>query len=721
MSDVVLLWHMHQPYYVDPVTSTAMMPWVRLHAAKGYLDMIDVVRRFPGVRANFNFTPVLVRQIHELANRQVNDLWETWSRKDPDALEDTEKSRLLEDFFKINWKTHIEPNPRYLELLEQRGRDYNLSSLKESIHHFTRQDYLDLQVWYNLAWCGFSAFQRWPELAALKTKGHGFTSEEKHRVLDIHQEILGLVLKLYREAQDDGQIELTTTPYFHPIMPLVYDTDFAKRCMPWATLPPRFQAPGDVRRHLLEAQKLHTETFGKPARGLWPSEGSVAPELLPLFKEAGIEYFCTDEDVLFNSLRNDPAWQGHDIDHLELFQPWTCSYGDTSLKALFRERPLSDFIGFNAANNTPEAGSDHLLHHLEHLASVAKSPNAVVCLALDGENAWEAFQDGGEGFLSLLYQKLQNSAAVKTQRLGDVFDQAEPVARTTTLHTGSWIAANFDIWIGDPEENKGWEWLGKTRAFLTDYLAKNQVPEDKADAAWFEIFAAEGSDWFWWYGPDFQIDTDFLFDSLFRQHLKNTYLVLGVEPPSYLDAPIRQRGLKITYTTPFDIIAPVIDGRNNGFFDWHGAGFLDMLRQHTAMFQSDRIGKQLRFGFDEKTFYLRFDYQRPPGELLIPFTKPESRRIRVAQTPEGRYTALLETSTNGVDFTATGTEVRIAHDERIELSVPLEALGFHGQSEACSFLVQILQNGIELERAPERGLIEFEGPSNVFKLRHWLV
>lgn len=719
MLNTVLLWHMHQPYYVNPLTQTAMMPWVRLHSVKGYLDMIDTARRYPGLRTNFNFTPVLVLQILELAERRVTDLWEEWSRKDPADLTDEEKARILENFFKINWDTCIFPYPRYKQLLEIRGRQYDLDSLPESIHHFTDQDYRDLQTWYNLAWCGFSACNRYPELKDYKNKGAHFTEEEKHRVLDIHQEILTYILQQYREAQDQGVVEITTTPFFHPIMPVVYDTDFAHRCMPWATLPQRFSAPEDVLAHLRLAQEQHERVFGRKARGLWPSEGSVCPEILPFLREVGIEYFCTDEGVLFNSLNQDPAWMHQNVDHLELFQAWSSEYEGARVKAMFRERPLSDFVGFNAARNSAEDASGHLLHHLEHLADVVNKPHGSVLLALDGENAWEAFPDGGEAFLARFYEKLLASPKLTTRRLGDYLDEVHDPPLITRMHSGSWINSDFDIWIGDPEENQGWEWIAKTRDFLTAQLATHSYPQETVDRAWREIYAAEGSDWFWWYGPDFQTDCDFLFDELFRTHLQNVYRILGAEPPKYLEVPICLHGSGMVSVAPSDYIHPRLDGGQESYYDWLGAGNFDIQRQQTAMFQADRIGRQIYYGFSETHYFFRLDTEGlAPQKLVLSFHEPVAARL-IVDTRENK--GWLETSTDGVDFQRDESAVAFRTSEGIVLSVPMEKLGWQGKGEQAGFMVQLLENDIEKERYPERGLIEFSAPSPQFKLQNWFI
>ncbi|MDE1171947.1 MAG: glycoside hydrolase family 57 protein [Verrucomicrobium sp.] len=717
--NVVLLWHMHQPYYVNPMTRVAMMPWVRLHAVKGYLDMIDLLQPHPEVKVNFNFAPVLVKQIEEFVRGEVTDLWEEWSRKPAEALEDEEKRRILENFFKINWENLIHPYPRYAELLQKRGTNWNDQTLGSALQVYTAQDYRDLQTWYNLSWCGFSAERRFPLLKELKKQGGNFTEEQKNAVLDIHREILALILPLYRQAAEEGRIEITTTPFFHPILPLVYDTNLARRCMPHVTLPPAFSAPEDAAAQLRLAQEQHARVFGKPARGLWPSEGSIAPEIVPLLQQNGIEYFCTDEGNLFRSLDQDPAWRGKRVDHLELFQGWRILHDGAQVSALFRERPLSDFIGFNAAKSGAVPAADYLIHNLEHLASIRTAPHHVALLALDGENAWEAFPDGGEEFLTRFYRGLHDSGSLKTLRLGDYFDAHPPQVEITRLHTGSWINSDFDIWIGDPEENKGWDWLGRTRAFLVHALSQKHFPIEKVEAAWWEIYAAEGSDWFWWYGPDFTTDCDFLFDDLFRTHLQNVYRILGAEPPAYLSVPICLPSGPIPYSQPRLPIHPSLSGGLGGFYDWVGAGVLDLERQQTAMFQSDRIGQKLYYGFDEEFFYLRLDLRAKPDRVVLHFVNPTEVRITAEAGREGGRAEIPQ---------GDGTFADLVLPEKIEarwrdflvIAVPRAILNFSPAAD-IGFHVDIMEGEIVRERYPERGLIEFPAPTLEFAAAQWFI
>ena len=718
--NVVILWHMHQPYYVNPLTKVAKMPWVRLHAAKGYLDMIDLVTAEPDLRVSFNFSPVLVRQILELVSGEVQDEWENLSRKPARDLDGNDRRQLLENFFKINWETLVRTMPRYNELLNKRGSHYSPAHFESVARTFTDTDFRDLQTLYNLQWSGFSAARRFPILKELRAKGRDFTEEEKNAVLDAHREILALVLGEYRAASDRGQIELTTTPFFHPIMPLVYDTNIARRCQPNHPLPSQFTAPEDVRAHLRLAQEQHLEVFGAKARGLWPSEGSVSPEIVPLMVETGFDYFCSDEGNLFQSLKQDPAWSHKNIDHVELFQGWRIHGGGASIQALFRERPLSDFIGFDAARNETSRAVEHLIDHLRNIAQVAPAGRGVTPLILDGENAWEAFPDSGEAFLTAFYRALVQTPGLETRRICDYFDAYPAQAETSHLHSGSWIRSDFDVWIGDPEENKAWEWLKETRHFLVERIARIGVPDDQVRAAWWEIYAAEGSDWFWWYGPDFTIDTDYLFDELFRLHLQNVYRILGIDPPAHLDVAICVAGADIGYTRPNRLIEPKVTRPTENFFDWLGAGELDLNRQQTAMFQGDRIGRKLYFGFGAQAFHLRLDLGRQPGEIGIRFLLP--RPMRLTLKPAGnRLEAHFETSDDGVTFiTAPSGGVAAHWGHSLLVSVPCPLLEIEPGHE-FAFFVQIFEGGLQRERYPERGAIEMTAPGRDFDAEHWFV
>ena len=701
---------MHQPYYVNSTTRLAMMPWVRLHAVKGYLDMVSVLAEFPGVHVNFNLTPVLMLQIEELAQGTVRDLWLEWSRKPAAELGQNERLAIQEHFFKIHHDHLLRPFPRYAELLNKRGPGFYRDKALAELGEWSDADFRDLQTWYNLAWCGFTAERMYPEIAELKRKGRDFTEAEKNRVLDIHMEILARIAPLYAEAEARGQAELTTTPFFHPILPMVYDTEIAERCMPGRARPVRFHWPQDALAQLQLAVEQHTRMFGKAPRGLWPSEGSIAPELVPLMREAGIEYFCSDEENLFNSLRR----AGDHADHIELFQGWRVESGGSSINAIFREKPLSDFVGFMAWRNDSRQSAEHLLTHFRHLADQLPRDTGLIPIILDGENCWEQFRDGGEAFLRSLYGGLENDRGLTSCTVEDYLRRCPPKRTITTLHSGSWIRSDFDIWIGDEEENRGWDLLGQTRSYLEEKLSLLE-PATRA-AALREIYAAEGSDWFWWYGPDFTTECDVLFDDLFRQHLKIVYALCGDMPPAALDRPIIGTSTPPLYKRPSGLISPAVNGNDISFFEWLGSGSYIAGSEQGAMFRDDRYVQSLQYGCDESSLYLRVDLRRwGQFKLALTFHHPANALV---------VSPVLSHSLRGpLTLIESGRECGIgqfAASEIVEVAIPFVDLGV-APGGLVQFQMKLYHNGIERECYPESAPIDLRAPDVDSRLAQWRV
>ncbi|MBH0193185.1 MAG: glycoside hydrolase, partial [Nitrospira sp.] len=515
---VCFVWHMHQPYYTDPVAGSASMPWVRLHATKAYYDMAYLLEQFPAVHATFNFTPSLLLQLQEIGTGAVRDLFLEHAQRPAADLTDEEQAFLIRHFFSANWATMVRPYPRYHELLVKRGLDIQGQDLNGLAERFSVQDFLDLQVWHNLAWFGYGAVARYPRLAALRNKNRGFTEEEKQEILALQLATMREVVPLYRQLVERGQIELTTTPFFHPILPLVIDTDLTRRARPDLPLPARFHAPEDAEAQLRLAVDFHSRTFGRAPAGLWPSEGSVCPELLPLVHSTGLRWLATDEGILARSMELEGRpWNRQG----SLYRFYRAGLSGQELTMLFRDREISDAFGFVYHKTTPESAAEDVLRRLRNIVRETAQDEIVIGVILDGENPWEHYHDGGERFLSLLYSTFsqrtldqEHSVAVQSTTVSEAMTAAPPLQHLSCLHSGSWINTDYKIWIGHEEDNRGWDVLGHTRARLAA-LAPN-LPPDRARAAWNELYAAEGSDWFWWYGDDFETDFKPEFDRLFR-------------------------------------------------------------------------------------------------------------------------------------------------------------------------------------------------------------
>ena len=720
---VAFLWHMHQPYYVDPIRGAALMPWVRLHATKGYLDMIWLVDQFPEFRCTFNVTPVLLKQIQQLANDEVRDLWHELAVPAPETLTTAQKASLLEHFFKANVDHMVKPFTGYWTLLQKRGLRAAKINLEHVATNFSDQELRDLQVWFNLTWFGYAAEQLYPAISELKRKGRGFTEEDKRTVFEHQHAVLRTVLDRYRTVAARGQIELSTTPFFHPIMPLVYNTEFASRCMPGRNLPPAFAHPEDVRAQLKLARDLHTQIFGAPPNGTWPSEGSVCPELVPILEELGYQWFATDEEILWRTLAL--VRPGQTADRASLFQGCRAKFGEASACVAFRDRGLSDFIGFTAARNQPQRAAESLLSQIEEIARNAPGSDPLCSVILDGENAWENFPDGGQAFLRALYEGLTSRAAIRSTTFHDYFTAHPPSAILSTLHTGSWIRADFDIWIGDPEENRGWELLGQTRDFLQRMADRRDITPEQYQKALWEIYAAEGSDWFWWYGGDFVTENDVIFDELFRTHLQNVYRICGVPLPEVLKTNICRSEIAQETQRPTDLITPTLDGLITSFYEWTGAGVYVAGRNLVAMYQSERGIDAIYFGSDLNNFYLRIDFRKGvdlprQAALRVHFVDPNRRTLVVPKLARAVTHAELWSTPPDGERQKLSDIASIRFDRIFELGIPLTDLGWKPR-EAVAFFVQLLDQDVELERHPDMGTLNLTVPDELFAAENWWV
>jgi alpha-amylase/alpha-mannosidase (GH57 family) len=506
---------MHQPYYKNLLTQEAGMPWVRLHGTKDYLDMVEILAKYPLIHQTFNLVPSLLEQIEDYTNRTLKDRFLELSFKPAKELTGQEKDFILKNFFSISKEGVISVHPRYYELYLK-----NLSG-----KDFTEQDYLDLQLWFNLAWID-PYFRAAPELKNIIEKARFFSEEDKRVVLDKQIEILENIIPVYKKFMASGQIEITTTPYYHPILPLLYNTNIAKEANPRTVLPKvKFAYPEDAKAQIEEAVKFHENKFGSSPSGMWPSEESVSEHILPLLIQAGLDWIVADEAILFKSLKKKKR------DTKLLYQPHLLAREEGNLNIVFRDRNLSDIIGFVYYSWKAESAVADLMKHLENIALAFKGEDILVTIAMDGENAWEYYPNDGHDFLELLYQRLSESQVIKTTTISEYLKKFPPRSQIKRLAAGSWIYAEFGKWIGNPYKVRAWEVLAEARQELDDPELKIQGPQ--RELALKQIYIAEGSDWFWWYGEDHDD-----FDKLFRLHLSNFYTIIGKDIPDYLKRPL---------------------------------------------------------------------------------------------------------------------------------------------------------------------------------------
>ena len=540
---VAFLWHMHQPYYKDPLDGRYQMPWVRLHGIKDYYPMAALVDNFEDIRVTFNLVPSLVEQINDYALNDATDTFLDLTVKKASSLTFNDKVEILNHFFKVNFKQFIEPNERYLELFLKKGvKTLAGSALKKAVKSFSTQDFLDLQALFNLAWFHSISLDDDINLRDLVIKKSGYTEDDKEYFVAKGKEIMGQILPLYKKLQDNGKIEITTTPYYHPILPLICDTSVAKVSLPHNPLPRKFAHPEDAEWQIDAAIKYHTEQFGSPPRGMWPSEGSVSEEALGIMMKKGIGWVATDEDILFESLSlHGKKHKGYSqFDRRIIYQPYKFKSGSRHITMVFRDKNLSDIISFNYnAWDQAEAAED-LIGHCRNVAEHFRydKTRGLLTVIMDGENAWEYYEDNGRLFFETLYANLDKEELAGSTTISDFLDIESPKKTVSNVFPGSWINHNFEIWIGQDQDNVSWGYLDRVRKDLVKFTAQANKKEDfdgsKLKEAWRELYIAEGSDWNWWYGGRAHAGNDNPFDRLYRTHLKNIYKLMNKPVPDFL-------------------------------------------------------------------------------------------------------------------------------------------------------------------------------------------
>jgi alpha-amylase/alpha-mannosidase (GH57 family) len=624
----------------------------------------------------------------------------------------------------VDWETNIRPLPRYWELLHRRGRDLRSVDLPRVARAFTDQELTDLQVLFNLSWVGFGGLADDEGLRALRAKGQNFEQADVEYLLGAQRRLLAQVVPRWRALAERGQVELSSTPYHHPILPLVCDTDAARRALPGLPLPPRFTHPEDARWHVREAMASHARRFGAPPRGMWPAEGSVSPEALEVLASEGVGWACSDEGVLLHSLPPEAARLP------SLYRPWRVAAGaGGELAMLFRDRPLSDLIGFTYARAVAKEAVADFLGRLravgEAWARDGQEGPATVGVFLDGENAWEHYQGSGHDFLEALYAGLEGSGQVATATVGEaVLGAAGPAV--PRIHSGSWIEASYRIWIGHEEDRLGWTALGKARDAVSAAERSGATDPGRLERARRHLYAAEGSDWYWWYGDDFASEQLAEFDALFRGHVVQAALLAGATPPVEALAPIKKvdtaplAAEAKPLREPTLLLTPVLDGRETDFYEWQGSGLYRPGQPRGSMYGGAQAFQVLRFAFDLAALHLRLDPAESPGraaevgnhlrvELLgrdrqveVDFELVPDGRVRPGRAPGGAEAG------------------QAAFLEVLELSIPFAALGLE-PGDKVALAVHVLRAMVEVERLPRYGFVTLSVPDADFEGVNWRV
>ncbi|MEW6234003.1 MAG: glycoside hydrolase family 57 protein [Candidatus Omnitrophota bacterium] len=655
-----ILWHQHQPWYVGPGTSRAVMPWVRLHGIKDYYDMALLSETFDGWKQTINLVPSLLEQLTLYTDGKIDDdSWEL-SRKPAAELSSEEIIRVLERFFDGHYPQMVHPFARYDELYRQRG-----SSANEAAGRFTVQDLRDLQTWHNLAW--FDPVWRdnrdYP-LKSLIEKQRGFTEEEKRSVLDLQMEVLKKIIPLHRKLWQERKLELTCTPFYHPILPILCDSSIAAVSNSHDALPqPSFAFPEDAEWQIREGISYFEKILGAKPQGMWPSEGSVSDAACALMVKQGINFFATDEQILFRSTSADRKTIQN---RAELFRLHRLATPNGGIDCVFRDHGLSDGIGFLYSGVPAESAAQEFIRHLKEIGNnwTGKQP-PLVSVILDGENCWEFYPNDGRDFLRAMIEGVLKDSQIVPTTIPEYRRQFPAQPTLQSIFPGSWINHNFRIWIGHPEDNAAWHYLREAREALLG--EESRLEPSAREEAWKMIHICEGSDWFWWYGDENHSVLDVLFDRLFREHLLRVYELIGAPAQEALQRPIKQpkaaeEGGGIFFSDPFLC---------GGYYRWAGARHYSSRKEGGAMHKAEDAGVEIFFGrcdgrlcfqveFGEKT---KIDHN---AFVTLHLTKPSVMEVSVNPPQKGGY------------FHFAGG--------RMEASIDLKGLGIDPQRDLWFFL-----------------------------------
>ena len=753
---IAFVWHQHQPYYrtsqqPGPDGDFAL-PWVRLHAVKDYLHMLEALTQHPTIHQTFNLVPSLIEQLHDYTERGVMDRSLRLTLTPAENLSAADKAEMLETFFYINWERVISRYPRYHQLLALKQQAQGDAAL------FGPAFWRDLQVWFNLAWIDPLMIAADPELNALCEKGRDFSQADVNMVADKHWAMMADVVPLHRTMMNDGQIEVSTSPYFHPILPLLQDNYDARIASPGLSLPAiPFAHPEDAAAQMRMAVDSYCAAFGRTPAGMWPSEGAVSQEVVALAAAHGIRWFASDEAVLASSvgygIERDP-W-GHLTNPWLLYQPYLANYtpppkGEAGWgnganngsplqnnevlqppALIFRDHLLSDRIGFAYQGmETHAAVADMLdrLHTIRNRTQDGDRP-ALVSIILDGENCWESYPNNGNDFLDALYSAIERDDTLQACTVSEYLAAYPPTQRIEKLFTASWIGRNLETWIGEAEQNRAWEYLAATRERLTSWQQESVGDGSTADkrvAAWRELYIAEGSDWFWWYYSHNSSAEEALFDEMFRRHLSNVYTILGLPIPAFLKQPIRGLSRHTLSREPGGYISPRISGAADAS-EWSNAGYIEPQASSGSMQISYLPLKRLYYGSNPANLFFRMEANEdihadvalyicsqraqlynPTVRFGGPVEVPSSRFSHELLVSEGSEQVILSEAEGQGAWQMCGTLGLAAHGPQVlEISVPLDALGLQ-LGDTIQVAATIAAHGVLQQVLPTAGVLEVD-------------
>ncbi len=541
---VVLCWHMHQPQYSEPLGGVYQLPWTYLHTIKDYVDMAWHIENVPGAKAVVNFAPTLLEQIADYDQQLKARFKGVGHLKDPllialdSPVQPTnieERKKLISDCLRANEEKLVKPFPYFAGLVETARW---LLDEPERLVYINEQFLIDLVVWYHLVWMAESVRRSDKRIQALMEKGKLFSFHDRRQLMIVIGELIEGVIPRYKKLAELGKVELSVTPYAHPIIPLLLDINSTSEAMPDAPLPEQTVYPGGEERahwHMEKGLKVFESFFGFRPKGCWPSEGAVSTETMSFIAEHGFSWAATGENVLRNSFNLS------EIEHASIHKPYKLP--GESVPCFYRDDGLSDMIGFNYTTWGADDAVNDFIHHLMNINEATEGEaDRVVSVILDGENAWEYYSYNGYYFLNTLYERLSEHKDIELTTFSESLESGVKPTELPKMMAGSWVYGTFSTWIGEVDKNRGWDLLIEAKQTFDKVVATTKFDDDTLQALSNQLAICEGSDWFWWFGDYNVAESVSDFERLFRLHLSNLYQMLGVEIPQTLSRVVAQGG-----------------------------------------------------------------------------------------------------------------------------------------------------------------------------------
>jgi len=689
---IAFYWHMHQPVYQLTPQGDYIMPWVRLHAVKDYLDMMMWVEKFDNLKLNFNYVPVLLDSLIDYENG-AHDIHSRITVTPVEQLSHEDKIFIINNFFDANYQTMILQNEQYHNLYKKYQQNI------ESTDIFTEQEYSDLMALFNLAWIDPSFKNSDERLNRLVQKGKDYTLEDRIEIIEIQREIIRQIIPKLKKLVAENKIEVSTSPYYHPILPILIDYKAIRKDNSDTDELSELNTEEDAKIQTKMALDRIEKLIGKRPKGIWASEQCVSPDTLEMLSDLGVEWSISDEGNLARSIDFEFVhdFKGYLEDPYHLLKTYSYKTQNSDIKMIFRESTIYNLVSFEYANHNPVATANDLYDRIKVMqGKILSSPDQdhLLTIAMDGENCWENYIDDGNTFLQTLYELISKDESLETVLISDYIEKTKEHKRLDKVATGASFNRGYKLWIDEPVKDIAWKYLKRARQDFISFSKREPNHPNLIDAQ-RELFICEGSDWFWWYGEPNSSGRDNIFDFLYRTHLKNIYRTLELEYPKYLDEPLTSVSPARPSNYPKALISPEVNGKSTTDDDsWLNAGCIDI--PDGPVLRESKLFDKICFGNDSENFYLRFYLNKYIKEN--PTTLPRTYQMYIYLRKAGRTQALAPIRLINKSANISPIAMEKFHNE-IQISIRDNELRFLRLVKAIPGDMWVLENYKSMEVA----------------------